>query len=169
VPGALGASSLLLALYAFSVLPVNLVGVLLLIAGIASFIAEAVIVSHGLLTVAGLIGFVFGSVMLVETPLPGRGISLWLVLPSALTVGMVMIALLSRALRARRMPAPVGADALVGAQAEVVVPLTPRGKIFVQGEYWDAVAETEAPRGAWVRVTAAEPGLLHVEGLGAAG
>ncbi len=168
IPGALGALSLLLALYAFSVLPVNLVGALLLVAGIGSLIAEALVVSHGLLTVAGLICFVFGSVMLVERPLPGTGISVWLVLPTALTVATVVLALLSRVLRARRAPAPVGADALIGAQAEVVVPLTPRGKIFVHGEYWDAVAERAEPRGARVRVTSTERGVLRVEGLSAA-
>jgi len=169
MPGTLGGLSLLLALYAFSVLPVSLVGVLLLATGIGFLVAEALIVSHGLLTVAGLACFVFGSVMLFETPLPGAGLSFWLVLPAALTVGVVMSTLLTRALRDRRTPAPIGADALVGENAEVVVPLSPRGKIFVQGEYWDAVADTAAPRGARVRVTSVERGVLHVAAGGSAG
>jgi membrane-bound serine protease (ClpP class) len=155
----------LLALYAFSVLPVSVVGLLLMAAGIGFLVAEAMIVSHGLLTVAGLASFVFGSVMLFETPLPGASLSLWLVLPAALTVGFVMSALLTRALRDRRAPAPVGADALVGENAEVVVPLSPQGKVFVQGEYWDAVGDTAEPRGARVRVTSVRRGVLHVKGL----
>ena len=163
VPGVVGALSLLLALYGLSVLPVNVVGVLLLVVAMGLFVAEAFIVSHGLLGLAGLVCFVFGSVMLVDTPVPGAGISFWLVLPVALLVGGVMTFLMTRVIRARRAPALSGLQAMVGEEGEVVVPLAPEGKVFVHGEYWDAVGAAPLPRGAQVRVTAVSERSLRVE------
>jgi membrane-bound serine protease (ClpP class) len=151
-----------LAFYAFSVLPVSFVGAVLLLAGIGLFVAEVFIVSHGLLGAGGLVCFVLGSVMLIDTPVPGAGIGLWLVLPTALLLGGLLSLLLTRALQARRSPHLTGLEALVGELGEVVVPLAPEGKVFVHGEYWDAVGQTAVGRGARVRVTAVEGRTLRV-------
>jgi membrane-bound serine protease (ClpP class) len=165
IPGVLGGVSLLLALYALSVLPVNVVGALLLIAALALFVTEAFVASHGLLTLAGLVCFVLGSLMLVNTPLPEARISLWLVLPAALVMGGTMLFLVSRALRARRMPPLAGIEALVGEVGEVVVPLAPAGKVLVHGEYWDAVSSGPVPRGERVRVTGLDGLTMRVESM----
>ena len=103
--------------------------------------------------------------MLVDTPLPQSGISLWLVLPAALTIGGAMTFLVSRVVRARSAPPMAGLEALVGEVGEVVVPLAPEGKVFVHGEYWDAVSPEAAARGARVHVTAVEGRKLRVKEL----
>jgi membrane-bound serine protease (ClpP class) len=161
-PGVLGAVSVMLALYGFSVLPVNVVGVLLLLAAVGFFVAEAMVTSHGLLAVMGVVCFVLGSVMLVDVPVGTRGISLWLVLPMAALMGAVTVLLVTRVARARRAPALAGVEALVGEEGEVVVPLAPEGKVFVHGEYWDARGAREAPRGTRVRVTGVRGAKLLV-------
>jgi membrane-bound serine protease (ClpP class) len=164
VPGVVGAVSMLLALYAFSVLPVSLVGALLIVAAVGLFVAEALVISYGALTIAGLACFVLGSMLLIDTPLPGARISLWLVLPATLVMAAATVLILLKAVGARRAPARTGAEALVGEEGEVIVPLEPEGKVLVHGEYWDAIAPDPAPRGTRVSVKAVDRGRrLRVE------
>lgn len=162
VPGVVGAIALLMALFALSVLPVSLVGVLLVVAALALFVAEALVTSYGLLAIAGLLTFVLGSLMLVDAPWPGAGVGLETVLPSALVLGAATVFLITRAVRARRLPPTTGLEALAGEEGEVVEALAPQGKVFVHGEYWDAVADEVLPEGARVRVIGVEGRLLHV-------
>lgn len=162
-PGVLGGISLLLALYALSVLPVNYVGVLLIALSIGFFIAEVKVSSYGLLTVAGLISFVFGSLMLIDSPIPALRVGLEVVLPAAVMVAGIVIFLLTRVLHAHRQPPLTGAEGLVGEVAEVVVAVAPRGKVFVHGEYWDAVAAADVGVGSRVRITRVHGPCLVVE------
>jgi membrane-bound serine protease (ClpP class) len=163
LPGLVGALSLLLALYAFSVLPVNFVAALLLVGAVGLFVTDAMVTTHGLLTVGGLVCFVLGSVLLVETPWPQARIGWWLVLPAAVLLGGVTMFLVTRVRRARRAPPLAGVEAMVGELGEVIVPLAPEGKVLVHGEYWDAVGPGRTPRGARVRVSAIEGRTLRVE------
>jgi membrane-bound serine protease (ClpP class) len=159
VPGTVGAVSLLLALFAFSVLPVNLVGALLIIVGLGLFAAEAVMTSHGALTVGGLVSFVLGSTLLIDSPLPGARVSLRVVLPATVVMAAASLLMLVKAARARRAIPLTGAEGLIGEEGEVVLPLDPEGKVLVHGEYWDAIASEPAPRGTRVLVTAVEGGM----------
>lgn len=163
VPGIVGAISLLLAFYALSVLSVSFIGLALLALGLALLVAEAFVTSFGLLAVAGLACFVLGSLMLFG----GRGgdlrLGLAVVLPVALVLGAIVLALASRVVRTQRAPRRTGAQALVGLEGEAVVPLAPTGMIMVQGEYWEAAAPAPVPRGAKVRVVAASGRRLEVE------
>jgi membrane-bound serine protease (ClpP class) len=152
LPGVLGGISLLLALFALSVLPVNYVGVLLIMLGVGFFILEVKVASYGLLTAAGLVSFVLGSLMLINSPFPGMRVGLAVVLPSALFVAAVVIFLLTRVLRAHRAVPLTGEQGMVGETAVVVQALEPAGKVFVHGEYWDARAERDVPAGSRVRV-----------------
>ncbi|MBI4511584.1 MAG: nodulation protein NfeD [Deltaproteobacteria bacterium] len=163
LPGVLGGVSILLALFAFSVLPINYVGVLLITLALGLLVAEAFITSHGLLAVAGLVSFVLGSLMLVESPVPGWRIGLGLILPTALVVGGLLLLLVSRAVRARRLRAMTGLEGLVGETGEVVVALSPSGKVRVHGEYWNAVAGEPLPEGTKVRVVAVSGSELKVQ------
>jgi membrane-bound serine protease (ClpP class) len=153
LPGVLGGVCLLLGLFALSVLPVNYVGFLLILLAIVFFIAEVKVTSYGLLAVAGVASFVIGSLMLVDSPFPSLRVGLSVILPAAVVIGAVLMFLLSRVLRVYRTPPITGADGLIGETAEVIVALSPEGRVFVHGEYWDAVAGDTVPAGARVTVT----------------
>lgn len=162
-PGVLGAISLLLAFFALSVLPVNYVGVLLILLAIGFFIAEVKVTSYGLLTVAGLVCFILGSAMLIDAPLPSLRVGWGVILPTALVVAAVVIFLLSRVLSAHRVKPVTGIEGMLGEQGTAVSDLSPQGKVFVHGEYWDAVAVQPVPQGTPVRVVAVKGSKLEVE------
>jgi membrane-bound serine protease (ClpP class) len=163
LPGVLGGVALLLALFALSVLPVNYVGVLLILLGISFFVLEVKVASYGLLTVAGLVSFIFGSLMLIRSPFPALRVGLAVVLPTALAVAFVVIFLLARVLRSYRRQPLTGAKGLVGEFGEAAVALEPSGKVFVHGEYWEAISRAPIPKGARVRVVKVVGLLLEVE------
>ena len=166
LPGVLGGVALLLALFALSVLPVNYVGVLLILLGISFFVLEVKVVSYGLLTVAGLVSFIFGSLMLIRSPFPALRVGLAVVLPTALAVAFVVIFLLARVLRSYRRQPLTGAKGLAGEFGEAAVALEPSGKVFVHGEYWEAISRAPIPKGARVRVVKVVGLLLEVEPAG---
>lgn len=162
-PGVLGAISLLLAFFALSVLPVNYVGVLLILLAIGFFIAEVKVTSYGLLTVAGLVCFILGSAMLIDAPLPSLRVGWGVILPTALVVAAVVIFLLSRVLSAHRVKPVTGIEGMLGEQGTAISDLAPHGKVFVHGEYWDAIASQPIPKGTGVRVVAVKGSTLEVE------
>lgn len=166
LPGVLGGVAILLALFALSVLPVNYVGVLLILLGIGFFVLEVKVASYGLLTVAGLVSFIFGSLMLVRSPFPALRVGLAVVLPTAVAVALVVMFLLRRVLRSHRQPPITGAEGLVGEVGDVSVAVEPVGKVFVHGEYWEAYAHTTIPSGAQVRVVKVDGKRLEVEPVG---
>jgi membrane-bound serine protease (ClpP class) len=164
VPGIAGALSLLLGLYGFSVLPVNVVGVLLMAAGLGLLVAEVFVTSHGLLAVAGIVSFVFGSLMLVDAPVPELQIGLEVVLPVAVALAGITGLLAIRAVRSRRLRPQSGVEAMIGEPGEVVDRIAPdhEGKVFVHGERWTATAAQPLPEGARVRVDAVDGLRLRV-------
>jgi membrane-bound serine protease (ClpP class) len=166
LPGVLGGVAILLALFALSVLPVNYVGVLLILLGIGFFVLEVKVASYGLLTVAGLVSFIFGSLMLVRSPFPALRVGLAVVLPTAVAVALVVMFLLRRVLRSHRKPPITGAEGLVGEVGDVSVAVALVGKVFVHGEYWEAYAHTTIPAGAQVRVVKVDGKRLEVEPVG---
>jgi len=162
-PGVLGAISLLLSFFALSVLPVNYVGVLLILLAIGFFIAEVKVTSYGLLTVAGLVCFIVGSAMLIDAPLPALRVAWGVIVPSTLVVALVVIFLLSRVVQAHRMKPFTGMEGMVGEVGQAITALEPVGKVFVHGEYWEATAIRPVPQGAVVRVLAVKGSKLEVE------
>ncbi|MEP0772818.1 MAG: nodulation protein NfeD [Acidobacteriota bacterium] len=163
VPGVVGGLCLLLGLFALSVLPINYVGVLLMLLAIVFFVLEVKVTSYGLLTIAGLVSFVFGALMLIDTPIPALRVGLEVILPSALLIAGLVIFLLNRVLNVHRRPPLTGQEGLVGEEGRVVVALDPRGKVFVHGEYWDAVAPRPLALGERVRVVKVLGDRLEVE------
>jgi membrane-bound serine protease (ClpP class) len=162
-PGVVGGLSLLLSLFALSVLPVSYVGLLLIVLAIALLVAEAWVPSHGLFTVVGLTSLVLGSLMLVGTSPGGPRIGLPLILPAAALVGALLLLVGSRVARTRRMRPVTGAEGMVGEIGRVVAPLDPDGKVFVHGEYWNAVGAAPLPSGAFIRVVKVIGARLEVE------
>ncbi len=166
LPGVVGGLCLLLAFFALSVLPVNYAGVAFLLLAVVFFIAEVKVTSYGLLTVAGLAALVLGSLMLFETSEPALRVSRELIATLALFAALVTGFLVMLALRARRQPVRTGREGMIGERGRSLTPIVPGtrpgGKVFVHGEYWDAVAdEAIAPETA-IEVLAIEGFVLGV-------
>ena len=153
-PGTIGAICLLLGLYALSALPVNYVGVALLLLGIALMVAEAFTPSVGVLGIGGVVAFVFGATMLFDADAPGFGVSLPLVGGVALaSLGMTLL-IVRLALKSRRSRVVTGAEALVGAEARVLDWDGRAGHVFAAGERWAADGPAGLQPGQSVAITA---------------
>lgn len=134
LPGALGAVSLLTALFGFSVLPISWSGLALILLGVALLVIDAHVVTHGALTVSGLISLAVGMLMLFHNAPAPYHTSLPLVISVTLALGAFWALALGKAVQARRQPVSVGATRVVGADAVVRAP----GQVFVEGELWHA-------------------------------
>lgn len=163
LPGTLGAICVLLGLSALSVLPINWLGAALLILALALFVLEAKFVTHGILAVSGTVSMVLGALLLVESPIPEMRIHLSTALGVALPFALITSFLLSLVVRARRNKVTTGAAGMIGEEGVACTPLSPRGKVFVHGEYWDAVSPVSVAAAAPVRVTAVNGLTLDVE------
>jgi membrane-bound serine protease (ClpP class) len=153
VPGVAGAISLLIALYAFQLLPVNWAGVLLLAVGAGLMLAEAFLPSFGVLGVGGIIAFVVGGLFLMDADVPGFGIPIALIAGMALASAAVIIAIGSFAARSLRRPVVSGSEEMLGALG-VVERATDDGDwwIAVHGEHWRARSAQALVPGDRVRV-----------------
>jgi membrane-bound serine protease (ClpP class) len=164
-PGVVGAIFVLLGLSALSVLPINWLGAALLIAALAMFVLEAKLTSHGILGVGGAVALVLGAVMLIDSPAPELRIRWATAIAAAIPFAAITMLLLSLVLRSRRAKVETGVEGMIGEVGAAITSLAPEGKVFVHGEYWDAVSSTPAPAGARVRVVAIERLKLTVEPL----
>ena len=164
VPGILGAILALLGLSALSVLPINWLGAALLLLAFTLFILEAKFATHGILGAGGALSMVLGAVMLINSPVPEMRVHLSTAVALALPFSLITMGLLTLVVRARRNKVVTGREGMLGEIGTVITPLAPQGKIFVRGEYWNAVAPA-APvaAGARVRVTAIDQLRLTVE------
>ncbi|WP_256573104.1 nodulation protein NfeD [Pseudomonas sp. CC6-YY-74] len=165
VGGVLGGICLILALYALQLLPVNYAGVALILLGIAFIAAEAFMPSFGVLGIGGLVAFVFGALILIDTEVPGFGIPLTLIVTLALTTGAIIFAIVSMALRARRRALVGGDSELIGSltRIQAVQPSNPLGGwVQLQGENWQVVSQVPLQPGQQVRVLARKGSMLDV-------
>lgn len=138
VPGALGVLCLLLALFAFNLLPIRHTAILLLIAALALILLEVKFSSHGLLAFAGMVSLIFGLLTLVDGP-PELRVHTSTALAAGLSFGAITFILATLGLKARRNKLLTGADAMLGLTATVKSPLNPFGQVEVRGELWQAV------------------------------
>jgi membrane-bound serine protease (ClpP class) len=162
-PGVAGVILVLLGLSALSVLPINALGAALLIVSLTLFVLEAKFTSHGVLALGGAVSMVLGAVMLVDGPIPEMRIHWGTAIGLALPFSAITVLLLTLAMRARRNKVETGSDGMIGIIGSAITELAPAGKIFVRGEYWDAVAVRPVSVGARVRVTAIDKLKLTVE------
>jgi membrane-bound serine protease (ClpP class) len=159
VPGVVGAVSLLLAFFAFQILPVSTAGVLLIVLGIGLLVLELKIPSFGILGVGGALSLVIGSIMLTDT-VPGVTVGWEVVVPLAISMALLFLLLGRLALLAQRRPATTGIEGMLGAQGEALtdIPVGGRGEVAVHGEIWRAAATSA--------LTAREPvTVVGVDGL----
>lgn len=162
VPGALGTLMVLLGVFALDLLPIRFTAVMLLLAAFVLMLLEAKFGGHGVLGVAGVICLTFGTLTLVAAPIPELRINPWVAIGVSLGFGAITVLLVRIALKARKLKARLGADALVGSEASAMEPLAPEGHVLVEGEIWRAVSTEPVAKGAKVRVVGHEQYLLRV-------
>lgn len=163
VPGVVGAICLLLALYAFQVLSVNYAGLALIALGIILIISEVFVPSFGALGIGGIVAFVFGSIILIDTEVPGFGIDRRLIGAMAVLGGGLTMGIVWFAVRARRMPVVTGRQELIGALAEAKADFVGKGTVFVHGENWSAHSQQPVRRGELVRIIDMHGLVLEVQ------
>ncbi|WP_319526110.1 nodulation protein NfeD [uncultured Desulfosarcina sp.] len=164
LPGVVGSIALILAFYSFQTLPVNIAGVLLIVLALIFFIMEMKIASYGLLSVAGIISLLLGSVMLFDRGIDGQpGVSWSVLMPTLVLVGGFFVGVAGLVFRSRRRPPMTGDSGLIGKTGVVKTALDPMGRIQVHGELWFARSRTPVAVGQTVRVTAVDGLTLEVE------
>jgi membrane-bound serine protease (ClpP class) len=163
IPGALGTLLLLTALFALNLLPVSYVAVMLLIAAFVLLLLEAKFPSHGILAGAGVIALIFGTLTLVDGPIPELRVHLTTAIACGLAFGLVTVFLVRIAIRARKNKVLTGPQALLGAIGVAQQPIAPRGQILVHGELWQAESTAPIDSGESVRVCAVRDLTLLVE------
>jgi membrane-bound serine protease (ClpP class) len=162
LPGVAGAISLLLALYAFQVLPVNYAGLALLVLGIIFMLAEVFVPSFGALGIGGLIAFVIGSIILFEEEGTGYAVSLPLIFTLSATTAGFFLFVVGAAVKARNRPVVSGMEELLGARGEVVEDFSGKGRIRIHGEIWWAESAVPLRGGDKVLVDSIEGLVLRV-------
>ena len=162
-PGVIGSICLLLALFAFQMLPVNYVGLALIVLGLAFMIAEVFFPSFGSLGIGGLIAFVVGAIFLMDTEVPGYGIPIPLIAGLALASATFMILVGGMAAKARGRPVVTGREELVGAGGEVIESAGDESWARVRGETWRVRSRERLEPGSRVRVTAVDGLILDVK------
>ena len=163
LPGVVGAICLILAFYALQFLPVNWVGLLLILLAIILFVAEIKIASHGVLTIGGVIAMILGGIMLIDSPGPYLRVSLVAVVFTAILMAAFFALVVGAGVRAMQRKPATGREGLVGEVGVARTRLAPEGQIFVHGELWQARCEEDAGPGEEVRVTGVDGLRLRVE------
>ncbi len=152
VPGTLGLICLLLAFFGLAVLPVNYLGLVLIVVALGLFVAEVFVTSFGALTVAGIICLVLGGVMLVDSPVGFSRVSLGVVLPVAAATGLITLVLIGGIIRAHRRRVLTGDEGLIGVTVKARTDFSPEGNryvgtVFAHGEWWKAVSDAPVSAG----------------------
>jgi membrane-bound serine protease (ClpP class) len=164
-PGVIGGIALILAFFALQTLPINYAGVLLIVLAIIFFIMEMKITSYGLLSVAGVVSLLLGSLMLFEGSTSDMKVSLQVLLPTVILISGFFVAVASLVFRAQISRPTTGSKGLVGEIGVVKKALRPDGKVFVHGELWNARAKEPLDENVKVRVVKVVNLVLEVESL----
>src|SRR5947207_11807169 len=168
LPGVVGLIFILLAAFALNLLPTRYAALALIVAAFILFALEAKFVTHGVLGIGGIVALTLGGLLLVDGPIPEMRVHLWTALAVSVPLGGVTMFLMALVVRARRRKSTTGAQGLIGAVGIARSPLMPEGKVFIQGELWNAVASADIPLGATIRVHNVNGLVLMVEPVAAA-
>lgn len=163
LPGVVGFIAVAISLYTLQLLPLRSMALVMIIASFAMFVLEAKLQTHGIVGAGGIVLMVLGALLLVDGPIPQMRVQLWAALAVAVPIGIITIFLMTIALKARRNKVVTGEQGMIGEVAIVCAPLTPAGKVFVQGELWDAVSPANVDAGRRVVVRRVENLVLYVE------
>lgn len=165
VPGVIGFIAIVVAIFAMHLLPTRYESLVLLLGAFVLFALEAKLQTHGVLTGGGILMMILGLLLLVDGPIPEMRVKLWAALSVSIPVGLITVFLMTLAIRARRNKVVMGEQGLIGETGTVTVPLTPAGKVLLQGALWNAVAPTNVPIGQNVVVRGVHNLVLQVEPL----
>ncbi|HWA88216.1 MAG TPA: nodulation protein NfeD [Opitutus sp.] len=164
LPGVAGAIALVLALYMASILPVSIAGVALILVALVLFIADVFATTHGILTAGGILAFFLGSLMLFERGGAAFHLSLGFIVPGTLITAAFFLFIAGAGLRAQRLPVRAGRETLLGRVVPAFSPIDANGgRVFVEGEYWNARSDTPVAAGAAVEITAVRGLTLTVK------
>jgi membrane-bound serine protease (ClpP class) len=163
VPGVVGILSVVLALYGFHMLPINLTGLLLIGVAIGLFVLEAKVGGFGILGIGGIVAAVVGSLILIDVPNPELRLPLRLVLAVVIPFGAIMTVMLRLAIRARQSKVTTGSSGMIGLTGRAETAIAREGTIFVRGELWRARSQVSIAPGERVRVTGMDGLTLDVE------
>ena len=152
-PGIVGGICLLLAFLAFQTLPINTVGVLLMVFGILLLLLEIKVPSYGLLTIGGATSLALGSVILIDTSIPVLKVSLGIIIPTVILTVLFALFAVGLGIKAQRKKTTTGKEGIIGMVGEALEDLNPQGQILVNGEYWNGISKQEIKKGQHVEVT----------------
>ena len=157
LPGVAGAIALVLFLYLAAILPVNVTGLALIALALMLFIFDVYAPTHGVLTIGGIIAFLIGSLMLFNRADPLFRLSLAYIIPATLVTAAFFLFIIGKGLRAQRLPVKTGMEALIGKTGRALTPIDSRGgRIFVEGEYWNALSDAPIQQGEPAEIVAVE-------------
>jgi len=166
IPGVMGGISLLLAFLAFQILPINYVGLFLIILSIGFFIAEVKIQGFGMFGIGGIISFALGSVMLIDAPIPEMRPTMYMIVSLTIGFGIMFLFLTYKVFQAMKRKSDTGQEGMSGKTGIAKTEITSQaGKAFVHGEWWNAKTDSPEPipEGSTVRIVSVENFVLTVE------
>jgi len=167
LPGVVGAIALILALYLAAILPVNVTGLVLIALAMLLFIFDIYAPTHGVLTTGGIISFLIGSLMLFNRADPLFRLSLGYIIPATVVTAAFFVFVIGKGLRAQRLPVKAGAETLIGKTVIASTPIDSKGgRVFVEGESWNAISDTPIDKGEAVEIAAVEGLTLRLKSKG---
>jgi membrane-bound serine protease (ClpP class) len=167
LPGVVGAIALILALYLAAILPVNVTGLVLIALALMLFVFDIYAPTHGVLTMGGIISFLIGSLMLFNRADPLFRLSLSYIIPATLVTSAFFLFVVGKGLRAQRLPVKAGVETLIGKMVMTLTPIDSQGgRIFVEGEYWNAVSDTSIAQGEIAEIAAVQGLTLKLKPKG---
>lgn len=171
VPGIVGGVCLLLAFFAFQILPVNYAGLLLILFGLILLVLEIKVTSFGVLAIGGITSLIFGSLMLMDSPVPELRLGLTVVLPVSLGLSAVVLFLVRLAVESQRRGAVTGEAGMIGETGQALTAIAPgrAGRVSAHGEIWNATADESIAEGDEVAITAVHGLKLTVRRAGPGG
>jgi len=153
LPGIVGAIALILVLYMSAILPVNVTGLVLIGLAIVLFITDVFATTHGVLTAGGILSFFLGALMLFSNAGPGFGLSLAWIIPGTLVTALFFIFVVGKGIGAQFKPVRAGAETMLGKTVNALSRIdSAGGKVFIEGEHWNAVSDTPAEAGQPVEI-----------------
>lgn len=164
LPGVAGAIALVLVLYMSSILPLNIAGLALMLLAIGFFIADVYAPTHGVLTTGGILSFFLGALMLFDRNNPAFRLSLTIIIPATVTTALFFLFVIGAGLRAQRLPVRAGRETLLGRATSALARIDASGgKVFVEGEYWNAMSEVPIEKDRLVEVVGIDGLTLKVK------
>jgi membrane-bound serine protease (ClpP class) len=167
LPGVVGAIALILALYLAAILPVNVTGLALVALAMMLFIFDIYAPTHGVLTIGGIISFLIGSLMLFNRADPLFRLSLGYIIPATIVTAAFFVFVIGKGLRAQRLPVKAGAETMIGKTVIASSPIDSQGgRIFVEGESWNAVSDKPVEKGEAVEIAEVQGLTLKIKTKG---